>query len=82
MDTAVDPLERQLEFYREHREKFAQTHHKEFVLIHSEEVVGFYSSELEAYAEAKKQFSPGTFAICPCIFPSEEKPRVFRTRVA
>lgn len=80
--TAVDPLARQLQFYRKNREEFAQTHHNEFVLIHSEKVVGYYNSDLDAYAAAKERFAPGTFAICPCIFPSEEKTRIFRTRVS
>lgn len=75
-------LQRQIEFYKEHQDEFAQNHHGEFVLLHGEKVVGFFREAAAAYAWAKEQFEPESFLIRSCIYAHEERPRVFRSRVA
>ena len=75
-------LQRQIEFYKEHQDEYAQNHHGEFVLLHGEKVAGFFKEAAAAYAWAKEQFEPETFLIRSCIYAHEERPRVFRSRVA
>lgn len=75
-------LQRQIEYYKEHQEEFAQNHHGEFVLLHGEKVIGFFKEATAAYARAKDLFEPETFLIRSCVYAHEERPRVFRSRVA
>ena len=75
-------LETQLNYFRNHQEELVRDHHGKYVLIHDEQVVGFIDSELQAYSEAKKNYTPGSFLIRRCLKPEEETTHVFHSRAA
>ena len=75
-------LEREIHFFKEHRQELATKHHGKFALVREDAIVGVFDSELAAYTEAKKKEYPaGSFLIQQCIFENEETPQVFHSRV-
>ncbi len=75
-------LENQLSYFRNHQEELVCGHRGKYVLIHNEKAEGFFDSELQAYSEAKKKYTPGTFLIRKCLMLEEETTQVFHSRVA
>jgi hypothetical protein len=56
----------ELKFFIQHQEELVQRYEGKVLALQNKEVVGVYDSPLEAYLEAQKTHSLGTFMIQPC----------------
>ncbi|MBI4088662.1 hypothetical protein HY415_01050 [Candidatus Kaiserbacteria bacterium] len=74
-------LKKEFEFFKRNQDKLVAEHEGKYVVINSESVVGVYDSELEAYHEAQKGHTLGTFIIQHCVPGTEEYTKTFHSRV-
>jgi hypothetical protein len=54
-------LEREQEYYEQHREELRQKYAGKEVVISGETIIGVYDSVVKAYEEAKRTLPPGSF---------------------
>lgn len=75
-----------MRYFEENQVAFAKQNHGKYILIRgveSSRVVGFFETPKAAYCRAVYQdnLTSGEFLIRQCIFPEEERPAVFYSRV-
>jgi hypothetical protein len=63
---APDSLKKNLEWYIANQQQLAGEYNGKILLIVDQELVKAYSDMAEAYTEASKSFTPGTFTLQPC----------------
>ena len=70
-------LDKELEYFAQHRDEFVREHSGEFVVIVGNEILGFYPSEIDAYSNAMSNHELGTFLIRRCVPESEQPTATF-----
>lgn len=56
-------FEKELAYYKEHKDELLQHHENQFVLIKKNEFAGAYSSDVEAYKAGLQKFGNVSFLI-------------------
>ena len=56
-------FQEELKFFKDNQEKLVEQYGGKVLVIKGNEVIGVYSTPLEAYSEASKKFSIGSFMI-------------------
>jgi hypothetical protein len=75
-------LEKEFQYFIDHRAMFVSKYTNKFIVIKGEDIIGVYGSEIEAYREAQKENSIGTFLIQECKPGGEESyTQTFHSRV-
>lgn len=74
-------LDREFAYFREHQQELVAKYPDRFLVIKDEQVVGDYSSEMEAYREAQKQHTLGTFLIQRAALGTAVYTQAFHSRV-
>ena len=59
-------FDKELAYFIAHQDELVAAHRGRCLVLRSEAVEGVYDNALQAYVEAKKKFSAGTFMIQPC----------------
>lgn len=59
-------LQKELEYFIENQEELVREYPDKVLVIKDQRVVGSYDTKIEAYLEARKEYTPGTFMIQPC----------------
>lgn len=72
-------LNKELQYFSLHQDRFVQEHAGEYVVIVGEDVIGFYETEIDAYTDAIKNHPLGSFLIRLCVPPSEQPTANFYT---
>lgn len=65
-------LEKELEYFRQHKKRWLLHHEGKYALVRGEELIGTFTKEEEAYEEGVKRFGAGPFLIKPIL--KEESP--------
>ncbi len=60
-------FEKELDFFIANQDELVARYPGQVLVIKDQEVVGAFRSPLEAYLEATKRFTPGSFAIQRCL---------------
>lgn len=74
-------LEKEFQYYVTHQNELLEHYLNKYLVIKDEKVVSSYDNRLEAYNEASKQFSVGTFLIQHCQPGSKAYTQTFHSRV-
>jgi hypothetical protein len=61
-----DPLRRNLEWYIANQAELSAKYNGKVLLIVDQKLIKAFDTMQEAYTEALKSFSPGTFSLQPC----------------
>jgi hypothetical protein len=65
--TAVpEPLKKNLEWYIANQRELSEKHNGKILLIVNQNLVGVFDSMQDAYADAIKKYTLGTFTLQPC----------------
>ncbi len=59
-------FDRELEYFIAHQDELVAQHRGKVLVLRGETVDGAYDSALEAYLDAQRRFSPGSFMLQPC----------------
>jgi hypothetical protein len=59
-------FDRELEFFIAHQDELVAQHPGKVLVLRGESVEGAYDSAIEAYLDAQRRFTLGTFMIQPC----------------
>jgi Family of unknown function (DUF5678) len=73
-------LERELDYFKSNQKELVHKYEGKFLVIKDQEVYGAYNTEMEAYTEAKKKFTLGTFLIQQCLPGRESYTQTFHSR--
>ncbi|MGD0697782.1 MAG: hypothetical protein ABSB82_23450 [Terriglobia bacterium] len=73
------PLEKEVEYFRQHKDEWLLHHEGKYALVRGEELIGTFTKEEEAYEEGVKHFGAGPFLIKPIlkVEPPEQIPAFF-----
>ena len=74
-------LDKEYKYYLKNQNDLVKKYKAKFLVIKNEKVVGIYGTREEAYNEAIKQFSLGTFLIQECSEKSGDVTQTFHSRV-
>lgn len=73
-------LEKEYEFFQDHRDEFVKEHQGEFVAIQDNKVLGFYKSKTDALTDLSDKYKLGTILIQECVSEDKET-QIFHSRV-
>ncbi len=74
-------IDRDYQFFLNHRDRLCKEYYSRFVVIKDEEVVSDHSSEIEAYLTAKEKYGLGNFIIQYCVPEEEEQQQVYHSPI-
>ena len=78
----ADFLTKEFEYYTAYQKELVEKYEGKFVVIKNQQVIGSYDSEIEAYEEAQKVNTLGTFLIQHVEPGAESYTQTFYSRVS
>jgi hypothetical protein len=75
-------LDNELKYFNEHKAELLNSYKDKYIVIVGSKVEGSYPTENEAFIEASKKHSAGTFLIKLCSEKSDSYTQTFHSRVS
>lgn len=77
---AINPLQKDFEFFLENRSEIIEGHLGKFVVIADQQVVGYFAGQIEAIERVGKERPIGTFLVQRCEPDEESYSQTFHSR--
>ena len=74
-------LEKELEFFKNNQKELVSKYNGKFLVIKDLKIEGVYDTEIDAYNDAQKKFTLGTFLIQECLEGEDVYTQIFCSRV-